>query len=41
MPHPQLNIPGVPDEDDQETPLQHIKRQVRGMMLDGESKKIQ
>ncbi|MGC2357911.1 MAG: hypothetical protein WA491_17755, partial [Candidatus Acidiferrum sp.] len=38
MPHPRLNIPGVPD---QETPREHIKRQVRGMMLDGESKKIQ
>ena len=41
MPHPRLNIPGVPDVDDQETPREHIKRQVRGMMLDGESKKIQ
>jgi hypothetical protein len=41
MPHPELNIPGVPDVDDQETPREHIKRQVRGMMLDGESKKIQ
>ncbi len=41
MPHPRLNIPGVPDIDDQETPREHIKRQVRGMMLDGESKKIQ
>ena len=39
MPHPELNIPGVPDVDDQETPREHIKRVVRGMML--EPKKIQ
>jgi hypothetical protein len=32
MPHPQLNIPGVPDEDDQETPRQHIKKIVEGML---------
>ena len=41
MPHPELNIPGVPDVDDQETPREHIKRTVRGMMPDGETKKIQ
>ena len=32
MPHPQLNIPGVPDVDDQETPRQHIKKTVEGML---------
>ena len=41
MPHAELNIPGVPDVDDQETTREHIKRQVRGMMPDSEGKKIQ
>lgn len=40
MPHPEVNIPGVPDEDEMASPREHIKRVVRGMMLDSESKKI-
>src|ERR1039458_947388 len=32
MPHPELNIPGVPDIDDQESPRQHIKKTVEGML---------
>ena len=29
MPHPQLNIPGVPDEEEQATPRQQIKKTMR------------
>ncbi len=41
MPHPQLNIPGVPDVDDQGTPREHIKRTVQSMMPGSGTKKIQ
>jgi len=39
MPHPDVQIDGVPDEDDQASPREQIKRAVRQMMPD--SKKIQ
>jgi hypothetical protein len=41
MPHPELNIPGVPEVDDAETPRQHIKKTVEGMLPRSGSKKIQ
>ena len=41
MPHPQLSIPGVPDEDDQESPRQHIKKTVESMLpANGSGKKV-
>ncbi len=41
MPQPDVHIDGVPDEDDQASPREHIKKAVSDMLLDGESKKIQ
>ena len=41
MPHPELHIPGVPDEEQQESPREHIKRTVQSMLPDSGSKKIQ
>jgi hypothetical protein len=34
MPHPQLNIPGVPDVDEQETPRPQSKNTLREMQPD-------
>jgi|SRR5271157_1818011 len=39
MPHPDLHIEGVPDEEEQATPRQQIKKTVREM-LPGSGKKI-
>jgi hypothetical protein len=38
MPHPELNIPGVPDVDEQETPRQQIKKAMREMQPDSGKK---
>jgi hypothetical protein len=40
MPHPDVHIEGVPDQEEQETPRDHIKAKVREVMAD-EGKKIQ
>lgn len=40
-PQSDAHIDGVPDKDDQASPREHIKKAVRGMMLESESKKIQ
>lgn len=41
MPDPNVHIPGVPDEEEQETPRQEIKRRVRELLPDSGSRKIQ
>jgi hypothetical protein len=41
MPHPDVHIDGVPDEEEQASPREQIKAKVREMMPDGGSKKIQ
>jgi hypothetical protein len=38
MPHPQLNIPGVPDVDEQETPHPQSKKTIREMQPDSGKK---
>jgi hypothetical protein len=38
MPHPELNIPGVPDEEEQATPRQQIKKTMREMKPDSGKK---
>jgi hypothetical protein len=38
MPHPDLHIEGVPDEEEQASPREHIKAKVREMMADGGKK---
>jgi hypothetical protein len=41
MPQPDMHIPGVPDEDEQETPREQVKKHVRELLPDSGSKKIQ
>jgi hypothetical protein len=41
MPHPEVHIDGVPDEEEQESPREHIKKSVREMLPDCERKRIQ
>jgi hypothetical protein len=41
MPDPNVHIPGVPDEEERETPRAEIKRRVRELMPDSGSRKIQ
>ena len=41
MPHPDVHIEGVPDEEEQASPRKQIERAVREMMPDGGSRKIQ
>ena len=38
MPHPELNIPGVPDEEKQASPRQQIKKTMREMQADSGKK---
>jgi hypothetical protein len=38
MPHPELNIPGMPDEEEQATPRQPIKKTMREMQFDSGKK---
>jgi hypothetical protein len=39
MPHPELNIPGVPDEEEQATPRQQIKKTTCEMRADSGKKR--
>jgi hypothetical protein len=41
MPQPDVHIDGVPDEEEQESPREHIKRAVREMLPDSGRKRIQ
>jgi hypothetical protein len=41
MPHPDVHIEGVPDEEEQATPREHIRRTVQSMMPRSGTKKIQ
>jgi len=41
LPQPGVHIEGVPDEEEQESPREQIKRAVRDMLPDSGTKKIQ
>lgn len=41
MPHPDFHQEGVPDEEEQASPREQIKRKVQSMLVGGGSRKIQ